>query len=285
MTAESARAAECAEACRAAGSVPSGRSFRGHGDQARRVPVVPDHLPDDREIALSMVPAAATRSGRPAPGVLKFFHGPMDCGKSTLALQLDYNHSRQGRRGLLLTKLDRSRQAMITSRMGISRPAVEVDDECDLAELVRESWATGRRVDYLIVDEAQFFTPVQIDQLALLADDGQVDVYAFGIATDFRGRLFPGSARLFELADESLPLQVEVLCWCGRPARFNARVVRGQVAREGPTVVVADVEVPEDAPGSTGSVRYQVLCRTHHRVGDLGPDTGQSAFPQIRQLG
>ena len=74
----------------------------------------------------------------------------------------------------------------------------------------------------------------------MLADDAQVDVYAFGIATDFRGRLFPGSARLFELADEVSPLQVEVLCWCGRIGRFNGRVVDGQIVREGATVVVAD---------------------------------------------
>ena len=71
--------------------------------------------------------------------------GPMDCGKSTLALQLDYNHARQGRHGLLLTRLDRSGPAQISSRMGLSRPAVEVDDEMDLGALVRRSWAQGWR--------------------------------------------------------------------------------------------------------------------------------------------
>ena len=213
-----------------------------------------------------MVPAAGSRRGQVPTGTVKFFFGPMDCGKSTLALQLDHNHSRQGRRGLLLTRLDRSHRGQITSRMGITRAAIEVDDEVDLAELVRESWAAGRRVDYLIVDEAQFFTPDQIDQLAQLADDVQVDVYAFGIATDFRGRMFPGSARLFELADEVLPLQVEVLCWCGAAGRFNARVVGGEVARDGAQVVVADTAL-DDA-----EIRYQVLCRRHHRAGDLGPE-------------
>ena len=178
-----------------------------------------EFLPEGRT-ALSTVPTAGSRHGQVPVGTVKFFYGPMDCGKSTLALQLDHNHSRQGRRGLLLTRLDRSHRGQITSRMGISRPAIEVDDDVDLAELVRISWAAGRRVDYLIVDEAQFFTPVQIDQLARLADDVAVDVYAFGIATDFRGRLFPGSTRLFELADEVLLLQVEVLCWCGAPGRL-----------------------------------------------------------------
>ncbi|QNK79814.1 thymidine kinase [Nakamurella sp. PAMC28650] len=220
--------------------------------------------------ALSTVPAAGSRRGQVPTGTLKFFYGPMDCGKSTLALQLDHNHSRQGRRGLLLTRLDRSHRGQITSRMGITRTAIEVDDDIDLADLVRASWAAGRRVDYLIVDEAQFFTPSQIDQLAQLADDVQVDVYAFGIATDFRGRMFPGSLRLFELADQVLPIQVEVLCWCGAAGRFNARVVDGEIARDGAQVVVADTAL-DDAT----AVRYQVLCRRHHRSGDLGPDSGE----------
>nr|WP_229673858.1 thymidine kinase [Nakamurella endophytica] len=226
--------------------------------------------PGSGATALSTVPAAGSRRGTTPVGALKFFHGPMDCGKSTLALQLDHNHTRQGRRGLLLTRLDRSRRPQISSRMGLSRPAVEVAEDTDLAQLVRRSWAAGTRVDYLIVDEVQFFTPAQIDQLAVLADETQVDVYTFGITTDFRGRLFPATARLVELADEVLPLQVEVLCWCGRPGRFNARVVDGEMVRTGDTVVVADTEAPGDQDRQD-TVRYQVLCRTHHRTGDLGP--------------
>jgi thymidine kinase len=229
--------------------------------------------PDGSTSALSAVPAAGSGRGRFAGGTVKFFHGPMDCGKSTLALQLHYNHSRQGRFGMLLTKLDRSGPARISSRIGISRSAIEISDGQDIGELVRAAWAQGRRVDYLIVDEAQFFTAAQIDQLAALADDVQVDVYAFGIATDFRGRLFEGSARLFELADEVSPLQVEVLCWCGGIGRFNGRVVGGQIVREGATVVVADTG---SDVGDVQAVRYHVLCRAHHRAGDLGP-TGSDA--------
>ncbi|SDP32829.1 thymidine kinase [Nakamurella panacisegetis] len=211
-------------------------------------------------------------AGGEAPGVLKFFYGPMDCGKSTLALQLDHNRGKAGFRGLLLTRYDRSAIPQISSRVGIVKPATEVDDREDLAELVGRSWAAGVRVDYLIVDEAQFFTPAQVEQMAQLADDSGIDVYAFGIATDFLGNLFPGSARLFELADESVPLQVEVLCWCGRPGRFNARVVDGVVAKSGARVVVADTE-------AAAAVHYKVLCRRHHRQGDLGPTAGAGTFP------
>src|ERR1700712_4610713 len=87
-----------------------------------------DGMPDGSASALSAVPAAGSGRGRFAGGAVKFFHGPMDCGKSTLALQLHYNHSRQGRVGMLLTKLDRSGRARISSRIGISSAAVEVGD-------------------------------------------------------------------------------------------------------------------------------------------------------------
>jgi thymidine kinase len=217
-------------------------------------------------------------------GHLRFYYGPMDCGKSTLALQVDHNQSRQGRHGLLLVHHDRSGRPQISSRIGITRTAIEVHAEVDIRALVREHWAGGRRVDYVIVDEAQFLTPEQVDQLAQLADDVQVDVYCFGIATDFRSTLFPGSQRLFELADDLRPVQVDVLCWCGLPARFNARVQGGLVTKAGDTVLVADTgathsETPEEPPIAT--VRYQVLCRRHFRLGDLGPNVaaqGQLSF-------
>jgi thymidine kinase len=195
---------------------------------------------------------------------LKFFYGPMDCGKSTLALQMHYNHGRQGRRGLVLTRNDRSLGAQVTSRIGLAHEAIEVTDDLDLISLVRAQWAAGERLDYLICDEACFYTVDQVEQMADLVDRHDVDVFAFGLATDFRTRLFPATQRLFELADEVARLQVEVLCWCGREGQLNARIVGGVVAREGEQVVIGDTE-------ATAVVRYQVLCRRHHRAGDLGP--------------
>lgn len=214
--------------------------------------------------ALAAVPAAGNRRAIPMPAHLKFFYGPMDCGKSTLALQVDHNQSRQGRQGLRLTRYDRSGQPLITTRVGLSRTAIEVHDDTDLRELVRERWAVGRRVDYLIVDEAGFLTADHVEQLAELVDEWHIDVFCFGLATDFRSQLLPGAKRLIELADETHPVHVEVLCWCGRTGHLNARVVAGQVAREGETVVVADTV-------HGAAVRYQVLCRAHYRSGELGP--------------
>ncbi|GIG56375.1 thymidine kinase [Longispora fulva] len=217
------------------------------------LPVTPDAL---------AVPAAG--DGRLRHGAsLKFFYGPMDCGKSTLALQMNHNHARQGRRGLLLTKLDRSGAAQITSRIGLGRDAIELRDDMDLRDLVRANWAAGERVDYLICDEAQFYTLEQVEQLADLVDCSDVDVYAFGLATDFRSELFPAARRLFELADSVSRLQVEVLCWCGREGNFNARIVGDAVIRHGAQVVIGDT--------AGECVRYQVMCRRHYRTGDLGP--------------
>jgi thymidine kinase len=237
-----------------------------------------------RAAALSSVPASGDRRRHPAPAHLRFFHGPMNCGKSTLALQVDHNHSRQGRHGLLVTQGDRSSAPRISSRVGLAREATEIDADTDLRALVRRRWAAGHRVDYLIVDEAQFLTGVQVDQLAELVDLWHVDVYAFGLTTDFRTRLFPGTQRLLELADDVQRVQVEVLCWCGLPGLLNARVVDGVMVRSGETVVVADT-APAEPPGAhadTPAVRYQVLCRRHHVRGELGPTPagpGQLALP------
>lgn len=195
---------------------------------------------------------------------LRFFHGPMDCGKSTLALQINHNHARQGRRGLLITQLDRSGAPSITSRMGTTAEAIEVDPGTNFIELVRRHWVRGERVDYLIVDEAQFLLANQVEQLAELVDEAGIDCYCFGLTTDFRSRLFEGSQRLLELADEVERLQVEVLCWCGRLASMNGRLVDGRLVRHGAQVLVADVTA------TPAQAHYQVLCRRHWRTGDVG---------------
>ena len=94
---------------------------------------------------------------------LTYFTGPMDCGKSTLALQVAYTESTAGRQGRLFTMLDRSGEATITSRIGLTSPALEVSSELDLWKYVVSELTGGRRVDYLVCDEAQFYTPSHID--------------------------------------------------------------------------------------------------------------------------
>ncbi|MGN9778920.1 thymidine kinase [Micromonospora sp. H33] len=209
--------------------------------------------------------AARGVDGRPLhAAALRFYWGPMDCGKSTMALQMNYNHARQGRRGLVTTRIDRSLGPQVTTRIGLAHEAIEVTDDLDLRTLVRDTWAEGVRVDYLICDEASFYSVAHVEQMADLVDSYDVDVYAFGLATDFRSCLFPAVQRLFELADSVARIQVEVLCWCGREGLLNARVVDGRVAREGAQVVIGDTV-------ESAEVRYQVLCRRHYRAGELGP--------------
>lgn len=224
-------------------------------------------MTDDASTVLTCADQLPARpwDGRPLhSAALKFFWGPMDCGKSTMALQMNYNHARQGRRGLVLTRIDRSLGPRVTSRIGLAHEAVEVTEELDLVALVTGRRAEGVPVDYLICDEACFYTVEHVEQMAHLVDTHDVDVFAFGLATDFRSCLFPAAQRLFELADEVVRIQVEVLCWCGRQGLLNARVVDGVVVRHGERVVIGDTV--DDA-----RVRYQVLCRRHHRSGDLGP--------------
>jgi thymidine kinase len=186
----------------------------------------------------------------------------MDCGKSTLALQVDHNHSAAGRGGLRFTRHDRAGEAVISSRLGLAGPALEVTDDLDFWRVVVEHRMVGERVDYLICDEAQFYTTDQIDQLAKVVDELQIDVFAFGILSDFRTHLFPGSARLVELADRMNVLQVEALCWCGKRATHNARTEDGVMVVEGEVIVVGDVDSTDGPPAE---VAYEVLCRQHHR--------------------
>ena len=195
---------------------------------------------------------------------LHFFTGTMDSGKSTLALQTNHNHAARGRHGRIFTTHDRAGEAQVSSRLGLTHGALEVTPGFDFWRYVVDALTAGARIDYLICDEAQFYTAEQIDALAKVVDELQIDVFCFGILTDFRTRLFEGSARLVELADRTELLQVEALCWCGKRATHNARTEDGVMITEGEVIVVGDVDVPKDEPTV---VSYEVLCRQHHRRG------------------
>ena len=185
----------------------------------------------------------------------------MDSGKSTLALQTNHNHAARGRVGRIFTSQDRAGTATLSSRLGLTHEAIEVPVGFDFWQYVVDSLTHGGRIDYLICDEAQFYAPAQVDQLARVVDELQIDVFAFGILTDFRTSMFPGSARLVELADRTHVLQVEALCWCGKRATHNARTENGVMVTEGEVIVVGDVDSGQQGP----EVGYEVLCRQHHR--------------------
>ena len=196
---------------------------------------------------------------------LRFSFGTMGSGKSTLALQIHHNLATRELYGLLLTCLDREGH-QVTSRLGVAAPAIHVDADLDLHALAVAHWP----IHYMVCDEAQFYTPQQCDQLGRVVDDLEVDVYAFGLITDFRGELFEGTKRLLEISDERVPLQVEARCWCGSRATHNARVVNGVVVYEGETVMVGDTADPSAQRLFGDTVRYELLCRRHYRDADLG---------------
>jgi thymidine kinase len=179
---------------------------------------------------------------------LIYYCGTMDSGKSTLALQTAHNYESRGRHGLVFTNKDRAGAGIISSRLGLQSAAIEVDIDMDIFDFVDKAQRAN---------EAQFYESGQIDQLARIVDILGVDVFAFGILSDFRTSLFPGSMRLVELADRVNPLQVEALCWCGLRATHNARIVDGKMTREGEQLVPGDT-----APDA--QVLYEVLCRKHH---------------------
>ena len=192
---------------------------------------------------------------------LRFTFGTMGSGKSTQALQIHHNLRARGLRTILTTQLDRS-QGRVSSRLGVSADAEIVDSSVDLHELVAHRIATWGTVDAVICDEAQFYEPAQIEQLARVVDRLGVDVYAFGLLTSFQGELFPGTARLLELADERSEIQVEARCHCGARATHNARFVDGVQVVAGQLKVVGDTSGP-----SSGEVTYDLLCRRHWMAG------------------
>lgn len=186
---------------------------------------------------------------------LVFFCGTMDSGKSTLALQTAHNHQSRGRKGLIFTSKDRAGVGKLSSRIGLRAEAIEVDDKLNFHEYVLDQLAKNQKVDFIIADEAQFYSSEQIEQLAVIVDSLEIDVFTFGILTDFKTSLFPGAARLVELADQINSLQVGALCWCGSKATHQARIVNGVMVTEGEQVVLS---TPDDV------VAYEVLCRRHH---------------------
>ena len=194
---------------------------------------------------------------------LRFFFGTMGSGKSTQALQIRHNLVQRGLKVILTTQLDRQ-EGKVSSRLGVEAEADIVDASVNLFELAREAFEiTG--LDAMVCDEAQFYEPRQIEQLGRIVDELHVDVYAFGLLTSFQGELFPGTARLLELADVRSQVQVEARCWCGARATHNARLVNGIQVYTGALKVVGDTANEEIE--ETAEVTYELMCRKHWHAG------------------
>ena len=164
---------------------------------------------------------------------LYFKYGAMGSSKTATALITKYNYEERGMKVWLIKPAADSRDGafILKSRIGLSSEAEAVSPESDIRVLFRKAGGA----DVIIVDECQFLTGPQIDQLRQIVDEDNVPVLCFGLRTDFQTKLFPGSLRLFELADSIT--EIKTMCDCGRKATVNARIdADGYVVTEGSQV-------------------------------------------------
>lgn len=181
---------------------------------------------------------------------LYFHYSAMNAGKSTALLQASYNYVERGMTTMLFIAAldDRAGAGRIGSRIGLSAEADTFGPDDDLYEMVRERVA-HEPVHCVFVDEAQFLTDDQVWQFARVADRLGVPVMCYGLRTDFRGKLFPGSQSLLAIADELR--EVRTICRCGRRATMVVRLgPDGKVLRQGAQVAI-------------GAAQYVSLCRRH----------------------
>ena len=181
---------------------------------------------------------------------LYFYYSTMNAGKSTALLQASHNYEERGMRTLLYTaQLDTRQGGRIHSRIGIEREAKHFHPALDLrAEIAAEH--ARDRLACVLVDESQFLTPPQVKQLGAVVDELNVPVLCYGLRTDFRGELFPGSAQLLAWADDLV--EIKTICHCGRKAIMVVRVkADGAAEREGQQIEIG------------GNERYVSLCRRH----------------------
>ncbi|QGN55424.1 thymidine kinase [Novosphingobium sp. Gsoil 351] len=182
---------------------------------------------------------------------LYFYYASMNAGKSTTLLQADFNYRERGMATMLWTAAldDRGGEKAIESRIGLATDAHRFDAATDLWEQVTAAHGM-KPLACVLVDEAQFLTHAQVWQLARLADEAGIPVLCYGLRTDFKGELFPGSATLLGIADALIELKA--VCYCGRKATMNLRVDAGG----GAVLEGAQTEIG-------GNDRYVALCRRH----------------------
>ena len=174
---------------------------------------------------------------------LYYRYGTMNSGKSMDILKIANNYEEQGKKVLIFTSVVDTRYGLgkITSRVGFQREALLMNDQ--LVEVV-----ASEKPDCVVVDEAQFATPEQIDQMAYIVDKLGIPVIAYGLMTDFQGNLFTGSKRLLELADRIE--EIKTVCWhCNSKARFNTRFIDDQAVFAGAQLDIG------------GNDKYRPLCR------------------------
>jgi thymidine kinase len=186
---------------------------------------------------------------------LYFYYSAMNAGKSTIMLQSSYNYRERGMHTLVFTPAidTRAGAGRVKSRIGLEAEANAFRAEDDLLALTRAEHAK-QKLSCVLIDEAQFLSRAQVDQLAEVADGLGIPVLCFGLRTDFQGNLFTGSERLLAIADNLNELKT--ICHCGRKATMNLRVdTNGRAVCEGEQIEIG------------GNERYVAVCRRHFKEG------------------
>ena len=183
-------------------------------------------------------------------GKLYFRYGTMGSAKTAMLLTTAYNFEERGMDYICMKPIvdNREKDSVIRSRIGIERRCSWIYPESDMYKMLTEVFDTEGLKEWILIDEAQFLSPEQVDQLARIVDNFGVNVLCYGLRTDFQSHLFDGSRRLFEIADTID--EVKSTCTCGRKTIINARIDRaGNVVMDGEQVEIG------------GNDKYMAMCR------------------------
>jgi thymidine kinase len=182
---------------------------------------------------------------------LYFYYSSMNAGKSTALLQSAYNYEERNMRPFIMSAAldDRYGLGKVTSRIGLAAEAQLFNAKDDLYSILKIE-NLKKPLDCILIDESQFLSREQVRQLTLVVDQLNIPILCYGIRTDFRGELFPGSQYLLAWADKLVELKT--VCYCGRKATMVVRMDGdGMVIKDGDQVVIG------------GNDQYQSLCRRH----------------------
>lgn len=190
---------------------------------------------------------------------LYYRYSTMNAGKSIELIKVAYNYEERGKTVMTLSPSvdNRYGKGVITSRIGVQREAIVVNDETNILELfLKEN--DKKKIDCVLVDECQFLKKHHVLELVEIVDSFNVPVLAYGLKNDFKNELFEGSYYMLVYADKIE--EIKTICWCGRKATMVARLVDGKFVKKGEQVVIG------------GNDMYISLCRKHYNDGRLGPD-------------
>ena len=179
---------------------------------------------------------------------LYFRYGTMNCGKSTVLMQVAHNYEENDRKIVIIkSATDTKADDQIESRIGIRRKVDILIHPKESFKPYYKEWK--KNIACILVDEAQFLTKKQVEELWHVSKDLNIPVICYGLRTDFSSHVFTGSLRLFELADELE--EIVTICSCGKRAKFNARFVNGKFVQRGESILI---------DGAKANVEYKPKC-------------------------